>query len=376
VNVAPGAVIRQPLIWLLLAEKQGDNRQVLSLAAGLPWHCVRKQVLPLERFVLGKPFFRPSIAHLDPQRSDPLEPPWPELIITIGRRPTMAALWIRRQSGGHSRIVLIGRQPRYLDEFALVISSCQYITANDPRIMRIALPLDDSTHAAPEAAAGGPPQSMRGDELALLIGGPTRTFRLRPADAEAMLREVQPLCNGTPLRVLTSRRTPAAVCAALQAALPAGARLLPWQPGGPTTSAYADALQSCSHFAVTGDSISMVCDVVRQGKPLVIVRLPFRHALIGWWHESLRKVAPQPDDTTTPKPFARLLRGLLDARVLRLPRSFDVFYEFLFRHGSAAELRRGFLARYHYLPEQDLEAARQRTREVIASAPAPGGDRR
>jgi hypothetical protein len=369
-SAAPVTAPREPLIWLLLADKQGDNRQVLSLAAGLPWPWLRKQVLPRARFVLGKPFFRPSIAHLDPERSDPLQPPWPDVILTIGRRPTMAALWVRRKSGGRTRIVLVGRQPRYLDAFALVIASCQYLTANDPRILRIALPLDDGAHAAPAVVGGGAPRP--GDSLALLVGGPTRTFRLEPHDALAMLRQVSALAAGAPLRVLSSRRTPPAVCAALRAALPAGARFLPWQPGGPTTSDYAAALQECSHFAVTGDSISMVCDVVRQGKPLVIVRLPFRNALVAWWHESLRKVAPQ-DGTSAPGAFTRLLRRLLDARVLRLPRSFDAFYDFLYRHRSAAEIGRGFLESYCYLPEQDLETARRRTREVIAATIAEPG---
>ena len=121
----PGA---RPVIWLLLADKQGDNKQVFSLADNLGYPYQTRFVYPKSRFAKGKPFFRPSVAHIDLARSDAIAPPWPEVIITIGRRPTMAALWIRRRSGGHTRIILIGRQPRYLREFALVIASCQYLS--------------------------------------------------------------------------------------------------------------------------------------------------------------------------------------------------------------------------------------------------------
>ena len=86
-------------IWLLLADKLGDNAQARLLidAAGLPY--TLKTVLPRAEWVLGKPGFRPTLDHLDPERSDRLEPPWPSLIVTVGRRPTMAALWVKEQSG-------------------------------------------------------------------------------------------------------------------------------------------------------------------------------------------------------------------------------------------------------------------------------------
>ncbi|MBK7169036.1 MAG: mitochondrial fission ELM1 family protein [Gammaproteobacteria bacterium] len=71
-------------------------------------------VFPKPGFVKGKPWYRPSIAHIDLARSDGLTPPWPDVIITIGRRPGMVALWIRARSKRNTRIILIGRQPRYL----------------------------------------------------------------------------------------------------------------------------------------------------------------------------------------------------------------------------------------------------------------------
>ena len=56
-----------PRVWLVLADKQGDNKQVFSLADGMGCAYETRFVYPKPRFVTGKPFFRPSIAHIDPQ---------------------------------------------------------------------------------------------------------------------------------------------------------------------------------------------------------------------------------------------------------------------------------------------------------------------
>ena len=74
-------------VWLLLGDKAGDNAQVLALAEALGFACERKVLRPREPFVKGKPRVRASLHHLDPARSDRLEPPWPDLVITIGLRP-------------------------------------------------------------------------------------------------------------------------------------------------------------------------------------------------------------------------------------------------------------------------------------------------
>lgn len=364
----------QALIWLLLSDKQGDNKQVFSLAdnLGLPYET--KFVFPKPGFIKGKPWYRPSIAHIDLERSDRLAPPWPDVIITIGRRPGMVALWIRARSKCRTRIILIGRQPRYLREFALVISSCQYITADDPRIMRIALPLDNEPqHDRAPAQHPGSGQSRAGTpgELALLIGGPTRSFKLGTAEARELLRLACEHRAGAAIRIVTSRRTPADVVAWITANLPPGARLCQWSAGAHTSSDYADALAQCDRFIVTGDSISMICDVMREGKALAIHRLPFKNAIYDYWHRFILAVAPIDDGRVRRGLLATLVKRIVDSRLIRLPRSFDAFYSYLEQNGSASDSRSGFLPSGKSMPEQDLARATERTRAVLAMTGMP-----
>ena len=76
-----------PRVWLLVGDKLGDNAQAVALADAMGWPYEVRQVFPKPEWVLGKPHFEPGLHHLDLERSARLEPPWPDIVLTIGRRP-------------------------------------------------------------------------------------------------------------------------------------------------------------------------------------------------------------------------------------------------------------------------------------------------
>ena len=101
-----------PRIWVVVGDKAGDNAQIEAVIERLPWRVEYRRLHFKKAFQKGKPPFFASLYHVDKPHSDALAPPWPDIVITIGRRPAMAALWIRRQSGNRTRIVLFGRPKR------------------------------------------------------------------------------------------------------------------------------------------------------------------------------------------------------------------------------------------------------------------------
>jgi uncharacterized protein len=108
---------------------------------------------------------------------------------------------------------------------------------------------------------------------ALLVGGPTKPYRFDAAVAARLLEETSSvLRDGGSLYVITSRRTPPAVAQALETRLPAAARLYRWDGRG--DNPYHALLRLADRFIVTGDSISMMVEVARLGKPLAIFALP------------------------------------------------------------------------------------------------------
>lgn len=273
-----------PRIWRVLGDKRGDNGQVEMIADALArhrgWPSELRHLEMRPEYVRGKPRVGATLYHLDPARSDTLAPPWPDLILTSGHRPANAALWIKRQSGGRSRIVLVGKPSGGLAHFDLVIASAETLLAPFDNVLRIDLPLmrvDADRLAAGRAAWQAEFEGLPRPLVAVLIGGPTVPF-VYDADLVTRLRARigQVLdAGGTPWLV-GSRRTPRGFMQRLADGLPDRVRVYDWAESG-AGNPYTGLLAHADRVVVTGDSISMQVEVARLGRPLEIVPLP-----TGW----------------------------------------------------------------------------------------------
>jgi uncharacterized protein len=269
---------RDPVVWLILSEKTGDNAQLLALAEVLPWPCLIKRIAVQEPYRLGKPHVSASLSHIDLERSDALEPPWPDLVITIGRRMSMAALWIQAQAKGHARLVLLGTPKRLTDRFDLAVVSEQYRHVHRSNIMRITYPLQRVDEASITAEAEASREEFARYPrplIAVLVGGSTKAVRFDSAIAGRLARDVAELARreGGTLFVTTSRRTPPVVVETLQRELPPDAILYRWGEDA-SKNPYKALLGLADRFVVTSDSLSMMMEISRLGRPLALYRLP------------------------------------------------------------------------------------------------------
>ncbi len=271
-----------PRVWALLGDKLGDNAQVEVIMDALGWPVETRRLVFKPEYRLGKPKFKPSLYHLDRQQSDALEAPWPDLILTIGRRPSMAAQWVRAQSGGRSRVVIIGRPKRMLDEFALVIATPQYQMPDHPKVLRLELPLmrpDTDTVAAAVSAWRERLAPMPRPLTAVLVGGITKPFKLDADTVQDLAGRAAEAAGRGSLYLTTSRRTPPEVVRHLEGALPRGSRSFVWGRDPDQDNPYQALLGSADRFIVTGDSISMMIEVAAIRRPLAIYPLPETHGL-------------------------------------------------------------------------------------------------
>ena len=268
-----------PRIWRVLGDKRGDNGQVEMIANALArqrgWPSELRHLEMRPEYVRGKPRVGPTLYHLDLARSDALEPPWPDLILTSGHRPGNAALWIKRQSGGRSRIVLVGKPSGWMSHFDLVVASAETLLAPFDNVLQIDLPLmqvDADRLAAGKAAWQGAFEAVPRPLVAFLIGGPTVPF-VFDAEVRAPAR-AHPAGAGDGRHAVP--RGVAAHAARLSAAAcrgdAGGPQVFDWAGSG-AGDAYAGLLAHADRFVVTGDSISMQVEVARLGKPLEIVAL-------------------------------------------------------------------------------------------------------
>jgi mitochondrial fission protein ELM1 len=263
-------------LWLVTGDKPGDNAQLLVIAEalGLPYEV--RRVIPRKEYIYGKPPFKPSLYHLDMEKSDPLVPPWPALVLTIGRRPAMAAQWIRKQSGRKTKVVLLGRPRKMLAQFALVIITGQFLMPKRDNILSLDLPLMrvDTAKIDKAVKVWRPSfEAMKQPVTALLIGGPTKPYRMDEAVIETLLQQLKTQLAGGSLFISTSRRTPDAVVDYLRQHKPPDSTLYCWQPDDGNNPYFA-LLGLADYFVVTGDSLSMMVEIARLGKPLAIYPLP------------------------------------------------------------------------------------------------------
>lgn len=273
----------EPTVWLVLGDKLGDNAQVQRVAEALDWPTERKLLVFKEPYVIGKPTFKPSLHHVDLQQSDALAPPWPDLVITIGRRPSMIALWIKQQSRGTTKIVLFGRPKRYPQDFDLIVAPSQYLLPSYPNLIRLDLPLIHPDKEAVEKASNEWRERLSGlprPLVAVMIGGATKPYMLNAEVVKCLLQQLNVTLKGQgTLYFSTSRRTSPDVISALEVDSPGNALLYRYGIDPPEHNPYQALLGLADAFVVTGDSISMLVECVRMKKPLAVFPLPLERSL-------------------------------------------------------------------------------------------------
>lgn len=335
-----------PRIWCLMADKRGDNGQVERIAdaleAQLGWRCERRQLVVAPEYQTRKPPVAASLAAIDRAQSDPLEGPWPDLIITSGRRPANAALWIKEQSGGHCRLVLLGKPSGAMDAFDLIIASAETLLAPLPQVLPIQMPL---MGVDPKRLAEARQQWQKRLEQAprprvvFLLGGPTLPFVFDRSLLNRLQAEVDRcLASNASVYIVASRRTPWHFMTELSAQVPPQVALYDWAQAQ-EENPYLGLLALADRFVVTGDSISMMVEVAKQGKPLEILPLAtgwwgrldlWRRGLAAWFFRPARQGSLWADLRLS------LGRGLFRLGLLQQTRHFPRFHQSLVDAGIAS----------------------------------------
>jgi mitochondrial fission protein ELM1 len=102
-NYLMGTVSPLPLTWIVTDAGTGHEAQGIAVAEalGFPFNLKRVQVRGVLRWIPPR-----LQLHLDPWRllsfvssNEPLRPPWPKIIVSIGRRSVPIALALKRLSG-------------------------------------------------------------------------------------------------------------------------------------------------------------------------------------------------------------------------------------------------------------------------------------
>ena len=264
-----------PTIWALIGPKPGDNNQVLALCEALNWPTVEKRVYYRRGELLSNRFLGPNLVGLDRQRSADLKPPWPDLVISAGRRNEPVARWIRRAARPHRvRLVHLGRPWASLKHFDLIISTPQYQLPGVGNVLHNALPLHRVREELLTASAEQWLPRLKHlprPYTVMLAGGSSANLVLDHATTLRMRQQAEALArnSGGSLLISTSKRTPTAARQALSHFKDIPTHIYHWRANDPDNP-YLAYLALGDQFIVTGESISMLTEACATGKPVHI----------------------------------------------------------------------------------------------------------
>jgi mitochondrial fission protein ELM1 len=367
-----------PRVWVLLGTKGGDNAQLRTLADALEWPYEIKQLTfntlhSVPALVLGG-----SLASLTRSKSSSFDPPWPEIVLSVGKRSVPIAKWIQDQSGGKTRLVHLGRPWAPLDWFDLIITTPQYRLPSRSNVLHNTLPLNRSdANRLSEALQTGPWQrrlaGLPHPYLTVLVGGNSSSYVLSRDAAEKLGSEISRITSehGGSALITTSPRTPSDAVNALEAALNGPHLLHRWAPD--TDNAYSAFLAAADSFVVTGDSASMLAEACSTGNPVLIFEVPARidsipgtRALHQGW---LRWRGDRVTYRGTPKQqdwLARLYDGFVTRGYLTPPRDLGIYHEALETQGLASRDLNG-ARQSSQTSVDDVTRAVERVRRLIAA---------
>jgi mitochondrial fission protein ELM1 len=269
-----------PQIWAVTEGRIGDDKQVLALANAIGGSVRR---IDLDESLGG--IFAGRLIN-----SFGLQASWyrklagdallPDLLIAAGGRCAALARWIKRASGGRTKVVIIGRPWARLADFDLIVSTPQYDLPALAVVQVNALPLNcidvdpgDRQVAAWAERFAHLPRPWTG----ILIGGDSGSYQMTAECAARIASRLNDIARNTggSLLITTSARTPAVALAILRRDLKAPHHLHEWRRGQVENP--LNAILACAdHLAVTGESASMIAEAVNTGRRIELLPLAER----------------------------------------------------------------------------------------------------
>ncbi len=260
------------ICWTITDEFPGMKSQVIGLAEaiGFPtFHKTCKRKWPWGW--LGLPFGNPL--HQLTSTSDPLTPPWPDLIISCGRRSAPLALAIKKQSQGKTFCVHIQNPLFNLRAFDLIVSP-EHDHLKGPNVISTKGAIHKVTLQKLQEGVevfGSLFQSLPQPYSTVLIGGNTNRYSMTREAFDQIISHILFIRDKTKGGVLVtpSFRTP------FRDVLTKALRGEPniFLAEIEKVNPYFGMLGIADFIFVTDDSVNMVCEACFTGKPVYVFPL-------------------------------------------------------------------------------------------------------
>lgn len=288
--------------WVITEGHAGIEVQAVALAEALGLDPVVKRVKAPFLWAWMPATAWPAPLLFARLRGAKLKPPWPDILITGGRRSAALSLAIRRKSrkdwaAGTFAIHILNPQVEAKGWDVVVTPRHDLTNLRRHRIMapNVIATLGSLHRLEPEVLAREADKvrerfrDLPRPLVAVLVGGPSGAYRMGPESMEALGAQLTRLHGetGCGLAVLTSRRTGAENVAVLKSALE-GTGAYIWEGEGEDENPYRGLLGLADALVVTCDSVNMATEAAATGKPLYVVMFEATSPRVASFHENLR----------------------------------------------------------------------------------------
>jgi len=286
--------------WVLTLGIAGMDSQSLGLARELAerggLRVVEKRVRPAWPWKHLPPELWLAPLRCRAAGSDPLEPPWPDVVIGTGRLTIAPGAAIRSASGGRSLSIHIHHPGALRSRFDLVLVPEHDRLRGDNVVTYrggLNVPRQDVLDAAAQrfASVFDPLPKPR---VAVLVGGSNRCYRMTPAWARGFAAGLRRMAEtaGASLLFTPSRRTDPAVIETLRREL---GGLPVWFWDGSGDNPYLAMLALAEAFVVTADSTNMVSEACSTGRPVLVAQMPGGSGKFLDFHRGMREAGSTRD---------------------------------------------------------------------------------
>lgn len=254
--------IKNPVVWIITEGLKGTENQCIGIAEAMGVAPVVKTISLAQPWKFLSPYLGFECGFTFSPR---LNAPWPDILITSGRKSIAASRYIKKKSRGKTFTVQV-QDPRInINQFDMVI-----VPQHDPSrlgnvVVTTATPNRITQRLLNEARSEFSPlfEKLNSPRIAVLIGGSTKRHRMTPDETQNIIAQLSPLEN---LMITTSRRTGDENTALIKSAL---ARHYIWD--GITPNPYMGMLAWADVIIVTADSTSMISEAATTGKPVYVL---------------------------------------------------------------------------------------------------------
>jgi mitochondrial fission protein ELM1 len=259
-------------------------------AVGLPFSLKRVRIKGAMKFLPARfQIYVPAGRLLSfVQSNEPLQPAWPRLVISIGRRSVPIALAVKRISGAFGLHIQNPKVPAQLFD---IVAAPVHDNFREPNVITTFGAVHSVTPARLADAAkrfAAQVDPLPHPRIAVLLGGESAAFSFPPDLAATLGAELAALAreHGGSLLVTPSRRTRTDSLAALSTAIKDVPHIV-WDGTG--ENPYFAFLALADAILATEDSVNMVTEAAGTGKPVYVQALKGRSRRLARFHALMQE---------------------------------------------------------------------------------------